>query len=80
MDKLENIELEAMIKDAAKDLNIVPYPMAEVKRKVKEYYESPLAVIRKLWYSDYIKECIVWSLKDIRKENPVENQMYCEME
>jgi hypothetical protein len=22
----------------------------------------------------------VWSLKDIRKENPVENQMYCEME
>jgi hypothetical protein len=37
MDKFDNVELEAMIKDVAKKLNIAPHPLDEVKKKVKGY-------------------------------------------
>ena len=76
MDKLDNVELEAMIKKKASELNIAPYPLDEVKKKVKGYYDSKVTYVTsawRIWYDSYIEACIVWSLNDIRKENPIEN-------
>ena len=76
-------KLEAMIKEKANELRIAPYPMDEIKIKVKGYYDSNFTYAAsgwKIWYDSYIDACIVWALNDIRKENPIENQMYMDLE
>ena len=73
-------ELEAMIKREAERLNIAQHPMDEVKKKVKDQYNSHFSSVWKVLYDNYMQVFIIWALKDLHKENPVENQMYLELE